>query len=218
MAESLEEIERWVGRRLPEAYRRFLEDREEGPTVGERVALYGRNDFIEMNECMQVKIYCPQCVTIGNDGGGREILLALTNGRIGLVDAGSMDPADAYPLAEAFDEWLAGGCDLLDPPEEPRPEWVDLYLTRPPADGLKGLIRVVKLLDLTIPMSEFRGILSTTPCRLARNVDYLRYGWRCAEHNLTDPCLGAFAVDRPEQPVAIAPRAAPAGPPGLDLS
>jgi hypothetical protein len=130
-----------------------------------------------------------------------------------------MRPADAYPLADDFGAWLAGGCDLRDPPEIPHPDRIDVYLVRAPAGGLKGLVAVLKLLDQVVPVSEYRTILAGIPYRLARNVDYLRYGWRCAEHNLSDPCLRAFAVDRPDQPVPIAPRALAAGPPpGLDVS
>lgn len=219
MSQSLEEIEAWVGQRLPEPYRSFLEAHEEELLVGELVVLYGRAGFIERNQACEVKQYAPQCVTIGDDSGGRQVLLSLTNGRLGLVDAGSMSPADAQPLAERFDEWLAGGCDLRDPPEVPHPDRIDIYLQRPPADGLKGLLAVLKLLDLNLPTSQYRAILAATPYRLARDVDYLRYSWRCAEHNLQDPCLAITEVDRPDRSVVLSPRTPPPGPPpGLDLS
>lgn len=220
MAESLEEIERWVGQRLPEPYRTFLAGQVEYLPVGDVVMLYGRESFIDPNEACQVKQYAPHCISIGNDSGGREILLALTNGRIGRVDAGDMNPANAYPLAEDFASWLAGGCDLLDPPDVEHPDRIDVYLLRPPAEGLKGLMRVLKLLDLTVPVSEYRTILSETPYRLARDVDYLRYGWRSAEHNQTDGCLGASLVDQPDQPVRLEPRDQTPWqpPPGLDLT
>jgi hypothetical protein len=209
---SLAEVEHWLGQPLPEPYRGFLETQADDLPVGELVVLYGRASFQELNEAHQVKTYCPRCVTIGNDSGGREILLDLSTARIGRVDAGSMGPEDAYPLADDFAVWLASGCDLQDPPPLSGPDRIDIHLTRPPADGLKGLVRVLKLLDLTVPASEYRSILASVPCRLARDVDALRYGWRCAEYNLADPCLGAFVVDRPE-PVPIAPRAPASGPP-----
>lgn len=219
MSDSLADIEQWVGQRLPEPYRGFLERQDEALPVGDCVVLYGRADFLELNVCNEVKTYCPECVTIGDDSGGRQILLVLTNGRIGLVDAGSMRPADARPLAERFEEWLAGDCNLRDPPAASHPERIDIYLLRPPADGLKGLVRVLKLLDLNVPASEYRGILAGVPCRLARDVGYLPYGWRCAEHNVIDPCLEASAVDQPGVPVAITPRQPVQAPvTGLDLT
>lgn len=219
MSPSLEKIEQWVGQALPEPYRTFLAAREDDLPVGELVVLYGHSSFIERNEACQVKEYAPQCVTIGDDSGGRQVLLALPNGRLGLVDAGSMNPADAEPLADDFNEWLAGGCDLHDPPSEPHPDRIDIYLQRPPTEGLKGLVRVLKLLDLNVPASEYRTILANTPYRLARDLDYLRYGWRCAEHNLQEPCLAATEVDHADQPVTISPRTPPPGPPpGLDLT
>jgi hypothetical protein len=106
MAQSLEEIEDWVGLRLPEPYRTFLAGHEDDLQVGPLVVLYGRAYIVELNEASQSKTYCPQCITIGNDSGGREILLALNNGKLGLVDAGSMNPADASPLADDFGTWL----------------------------------------------------------------------------------------------------------------
>lgn len=219
MTRSLEEIEDWVGQRFPEPYRTFLEKREVDYRVGELVVLYGRASFIEMNEACQVKQYAPHCVTLGDDSGGRQVLLALTNGRLGLVDAGSMNPADAEPLAEDFGVWLAGGCDLRDPPEVPHPDRIDIYLRHAPAGGLKGLLSVLKLLDLNLPASDYRSILAGTPYRLVRGADYLRYGWRCAEYNLQDRCLAASQVDHPDQPVALFPRTPPqAPPPGLDLT
>lgn len=219
MSPSLEEIEQWVGQALPEPYRTFLAAREDELPVGELVTLYGRGSFIETNEACQVKEYAPQCVTIGDDSGGRQVLLAIPNGRLGLVDAGSMNPADAEPLADDFNEWLGGGCDLREPPSEPHPDRIDIYLQRPPAEGLKGLVRVLKLLDLNVPVSEYRTMLANTPYRLARDMDYLRYGWRCAEHNLPDPCLAATEVDQPDRPVTLSPRTPPPGPPpGLDLT
>jgi hypothetical protein len=219
MSASLDEIESWVGEPLPEPYRTFLAGHPDELAVGDRVVLYGRASFIELNEANEVRTYAPGCVTIGDDSGGRQVLLALRNGRLGLVDAGSMSPTNAYPLADRFDDWLAGGCDLRDPPTERHPERIDIYLLRPPAEGLKGLVRVLKLLDQTVPVSEYRAILSGTPYRLLRDAPYLPYSWRSAEYNQLDPCLGACEVDRPDQPVRITPRdTVPPPPPGLDLS
>src|ERR1700722_12809245 len=104
MTPTIEEVEAWIGARLPAAYRAFLAQNAEDvarvrtgaedPPHREDVVLYGRNDFVDMNDCNLVKTYAPGYVTIGTDGGDRQFLLALDTGRLLLVDAGSLSPDD----------------------------------------------------------------------------------------------------------------------------
>jgi hypothetical protein len=109
---TINEIEAWVGSRLPAAYRAFLCDQFEDRVYGD-VNLYGRADFVEMNECHDVKRFCPGHVTIGDEGGGRQFLLALADGRMFLVGADDLDPTDAVPgVPEEFASWLTAGCPL----------------------------------------------------------------------------------------------------------
>ena len=107
---TLKEIERWVGQPLPDPYRTFLGVQEESLPVGDFVLLYGRRDFVERNETTQVKEYCPGHVTVGDDGGGPQFVLALHDGRLFLVDAGAMTPDCFHPVADDFALWRADGC------------------------------------------------------------------------------------------------------------
>ena len=118
MSHTLEEIETWIGTALPAAYRAFLADREEELPVGELVLLYGRSDFVERNETYETKQYCPGFITVGDDSGGWQLLLSLSEGTVSLVDAGSMDPALAKAVAPDFSGWLGAGCPLPDEEDE----------------------------------------------------------------------------------------------------
>lgn len=108
----LNDIEIWVGQPLPSSYRRFLASQGDDLPVGDFVLLYGQTSFIERNETYETKRYCPNHITIGDDSGGRQILLSLDTGPLSLVDAGSMNPAFAEHISEDLTEWLSEGCPL----------------------------------------------------------------------------------------------------------
>jgi len=107
---TLKEIEEWTDQPLPEPYRLFLEDVPVERSVGEYVLLYGRELFVDKNEQMETKTYCPGFVTVGDDSGGRQFILSLADGRVSLVDAGAMTPDCFYPVADDFGSWLSSGC------------------------------------------------------------------------------------------------------------
>ena len=111
---TLGEIETWVGQTLPEPYRGFLGRQEQSLSVSDVVLIYGREAFVERNETFRVKPYCPGFVAVGDDSGGYEILLSLADGRLGLVEQGSMFLDMIHPLADDFATWFAAGCPLLD--------------------------------------------------------------------------------------------------------
>ena len=79
-----EGVEQWVGRRLPEPYRSFLETAAVEMPVGDRVLPYGREVFVERNETFEA------------------------------VDAGAMTPDAARDVAGDFGAWYAAGCPLGD--------------------------------------------------------------------------------------------------------
>ena len=106
------DIEAWVGQALPPTYRAFLDSQADDVAAGEFVLLYGRASLVERNETYEAKRYCPGYITIGDDGGGRQVLLSLDAERVSLVDAGSMNPTFSEAVAENFGGWLAAGCPL----------------------------------------------------------------------------------------------------------
>jgi SMI1/KNR4 family protein SUKH-1 len=175
------------------------------------IALFRAEELGVMNEAYEVRQYLPGFLLIGTDGRGQGIFLDCNRepGRIYLAETGALGSVEPRLIASSLGEWIAGGFDLGDLVRSEPPEWVDIFLVRPPNDGLRGLARILEMLDQTLPVSRYRDVLSQVPYRLARGVSYLRYGWRCAEYNLNDPCLGAFEVDRPDRPVPVSPRTPP---------
>lgn len=107
---TLHEIEAWVGQPLPQPYRTFLDSLPVEGSIGDYVLLYGREIFVDKNEQTETKIYCPGFVTIGDDSGGGQFVLSLTDGRVSLVDAGAMTPDCFQAVAEDFGSWLSSGC------------------------------------------------------------------------------------------------------------
>ena len=114
MSTQIDAIEQWVGAQLPLDYRNLLAQHEESYFANDLVLIYGRNDFVERNETYEVKEYCQGHVTIGDDSGGRQILLSLRSGQVLLADAGWLEPADALTVAESVSKWLAAGCPAPD--------------------------------------------------------------------------------------------------------
>ena len=111
--QETEALERWLGRALPAHYLRFLQDWQEGMR-GEQVLLYGADSLIERNEIYDTLQSCPACITIGDDSGGRAVMLALDDGdrAVYLVGHGSMQRDDFERLADDFTSWLAADCPL----------------------------------------------------------------------------------------------------------
>lgn len=107
---TLDKIEKWVGQPLPQPYQTFLDGLPLERSVGELVLLYGREIFVDKNEQLETKTYCPGFVTIGDDSGGRQFILSLDDGRVSLVDAGAMTPDCFHPVADDFGSWLSSGC------------------------------------------------------------------------------------------------------------
>jgi hypothetical protein len=188
---SIDEIESWVGARLPVAYRAFLGQQVED-AVYEDVRLYGRADFIAMNDCHKVKEFCRGYVTIGDDGGGRQFLLALDTGRLVLVDAGSLDPSEAETgVPEDFAAWLAAGC-LLPVAEEPDVspvELVAIYIEQP-LKTPRTLVQITDHLKLDISIAVLKKRLETLPCLVAEHLTYAQAIKACAKVNAVEACLG----------------------------
>jgi hypothetical protein len=108
---AMQEIERWAGHPLPSAYRHVL-PRLRDEIIGEQVLLYPADMVVERNETYQTKKYCPGYITIGDDSGGRAVMIALDDptSQIYIVGHGSMDPQEFEPVNLPLAEWLEAAC------------------------------------------------------------------------------------------------------------
>ena len=111
--QETETLERWLGRALPAYYLHFLREWQEGMR-GEQVLLYGVESLMERNETYDTLQSCPGYITIGDDSGGRAVMLALDGGdrAVYLVGHGSMQRDDFELAADDFTSWLAADCPL----------------------------------------------------------------------------------------------------------
>lgn len=110
--DALIALERWLGAPLAAELRACLVGRGEraiGP-----VLLYAGEDLIERNEGYETRRYCPGYLSIGDDGGGRAIVVhaALTPPTVFVVGHGSMSEADFVAVHAGLAAWIEAGCPL----------------------------------------------------------------------------------------------------------
>ncbi|KAB0325805.1 SMI1/KNR4 family protein [Janthinobacterium sp. PLB04] len=111
--QAIDAFQRWLGHALPAHYLRFLQDGQEGLRGGQ-VLLYGVESLRERNETYDTQQSCPGYMTIGDDSGGRAVMLALDDAEraVYLVGHGSMQRDDFELAADDFVSWLAADCPL----------------------------------------------------------------------------------------------------------
>jgi hypothetical protein len=109
--EQVAEVERWLGTALPSEYVIFLCSHEER-LIGEQVLLYAAESLIERNETYETKVYCPGYLTIGDDSGGRAVVIPTDQplGTVYLVGHGIMSPNYFKLLPMSFGAWVNEGC------------------------------------------------------------------------------------------------------------
>ena len=110
---AIDALEAWLGAPLPAAYARFLLTHEEG-VIGEQVSLYTAAMLMERNQTYETREYCPGYLAIGDDSGGRAVVMPLAAdipfGPLYLVGHGYMSPDGFEPIAQPFEAWLRAGC------------------------------------------------------------------------------------------------------------
>lgn len=107
---KLDEIEKHIKSVLPIDYRELMISAD-GFSFENGLVVYSTDELIERNETFEVDKYAPGHLAIGDDSGGRCILLSLASGKLFLVDQGSMDPDDMETLANLKD-WLSRNCPI----------------------------------------------------------------------------------------------------------
>ena len=82
-----------------------------GRLLGDRIRLYAPDELIERNVTYETREYCPGYLAIGDDSGGRAIMIdpCLPDPPVYCVDHGAMT-ADAFErLAPGLSGWLQRG-------------------------------------------------------------------------------------------------------------
>ena len=109
--QDIDAVQRWLAHALPAHYLLFLADWQDG-LRGEQVMLYGLDSLRERNETYDTQQACPGYIAIGDDSGGRAVMLALDGAStaVYLVGHGSMQRDDFELAADDFAAWLADDC------------------------------------------------------------------------------------------------------------
>jgi hypothetical protein len=104
-------VEAWLGATLPAEYAKFLKSHT-GSIIGEQVCLYSVTSLIERNETYETLTYCPGYLAIGDDSGGRAVIILLADPLkdVYLVGHGDMDLNGFKLLPLPFSEWLRSAC------------------------------------------------------------------------------------------------------------
>ncbi|QKS80595.1 SMI1/KNR4 family protein [Pseudomonas bijieensis] len=108
---QLAELQRKFHMKLPESYVQMLRSAN-GFSLQSGVVVYSSDELVERNETLEVSTYAPGCLAIGDDSGGRSILISFTSECVYLVGQGSMDSDDFEMISNSLACWLSKGCVL----------------------------------------------------------------------------------------------------------
>ena len=197
-AEAIRRVENDLGFELPAPYKRIF-GIADGFALDDGLTVYCSEDVVERNKTFEVQKYSPGFVAIGDDGGGRLVMLSVSSPetKVFVVDQGSLSPEYFEIVAESFDGWIAKGCPLDSEISRSQefPDKVDVYLECVPPGGLKDLLFIKRELGIDKSVSELKALLESIPACIMKAVPYGKYGKRCQKVNLQSACLGLRSSD-----------------------
>jgi hypothetical protein len=164
-----------TGLTLPIVYQELLLVTN-GLTTPSGVVLYGTEDVIERNETWEVAKYAPGFIAIGDDSGGRVLIMSECDNftSVLIVDSGDMNPVNATILTTNFVDWINKGLEISDGcmNEISYTHLYDLMLVEPIENGLRGLLKFKKTLNLKMTTGEFMTGSKHLPFKLLQGVPY----------------------------------------------
>ena len=107
---AIQSVESTLGM-LPLSYRELLKAAD-GFSMNNGLTIYSSSDVIERNRTFEVDIYAPGFIAIGDDGGGRCVLISVHGGEVYLVDQGSMDADEMKKIGASIPDWVSNGARL----------------------------------------------------------------------------------------------------------
>ena len=76
------------------------------------IKIYASDEVVERNDTFEVAEYAPEYLAIGDDSGGRAIMIPYSGKGVYIVDQGSMDPDEMQFVSESLSAWVSSGCIL----------------------------------------------------------------------------------------------------------
>ncbi|MCJ8207431.1 SMI1/KNR4 family protein [Pseudomonas sp. RGM2987] len=83
-----------------------------GFSLNNGLFIYSSDELVERNAAFEVDRYASGYLAIGDDSGGRSIMIPLIGEGVYVVDQGSMDPDDFEKISTSLANWVAKGCAL----------------------------------------------------------------------------------------------------------
>lgn len=111
--EMLSSLEADLGFELPNDYKALLLQAN-GLVLSSGIVLYSIEDLVERNLTFEVFDYAPGYLAIGDDSGGRALLIDYSTGSVYLIDQGTMDPDEKVLVNNSIPDWIKSGFVLND--------------------------------------------------------------------------------------------------------
>ena len=142
--------------KLPAVYKEFI-CKYDGLSLENGCTFYSLEELDAMNKDLQVNIYQPDTVAVGDDGGDLVFLMKQEKEAktVYLVDAGDYDLESPYQIIPDFNKWMEKGFEIedIDGEDVRGVDYGDLYLIKMPKEGVKGLV-TVSYTHLTLPTNS----------------------------------------------------------------
>ena len=171
--EIINTFEREYKYELPLVYKEFL-CKYDGLSLDNGCTFYSLEELDDVNKELQVDIYQPDTVAIGNDGGYLVFLMKQEKETktIYLVDAGDYDLETPYQIIQDFNEWLEKGCEIedIDGEDIRGVDYGELYLIKKPKEGVKGLVTIKRAFNLEMSTGELLQKSKNLPTKLLSNI------------------------------------------------
>lgn len=163
---------------IPNQYQDFLKQ-QDGCIFDSGVRLYELDELKEMNECLQVQMYQPGYMAIGDDSGGLIFLMKqeLNAKELFVVDIADYDLETAFCKISNFKDWFDKGCVILQKDADvnsPKGKNGEVYMIKLPANGVKDIVKIKKIFAMDIATSELLKMSKDLPCKIASNITYAK--------------------------------------------
>ncbi|MEW1586064.1 hypothetical protein AB0283_11510 [Micromonospora vinacea] len=155
--------------RTDAAYQRWLASIADD-VVADGVVMYCLDSLLERNTTYGIGEWLPGYLMIGQEGD-RGLVLRCDGGGgpVFWADLGGLGEVDLAVLAPAFEVWRRSG---FAPPPDPQPDLpptADVYVDKVPADAVRLLAQVRKLLGTDWRFGDLKGLLAVQPFLAVRS-------------------------------------------------
>lgn len=158
---------------LPDVYKEFLL-KYNGYSFEGGLLIYGLEEITETNDYLEVKKYYPQFIAIGDDGGDLVFLMKQDRAskEVYFIEQGDCDIEDCYGHIENFNDWFLSGCEIKSilQEDEFNDDNVEVFLIAQPKCGLKDLVKIKNIFNMTISSGKLLSESKNTPFKIVSNI------------------------------------------------